>query len=166
MINNIVLPATYNEDFMALLVQGPTTVYVYWELSEYHWDIINRYGRAVLRLYSFAGTESNTAQKSLTLEVYPPPFGASWYFNSVKPDAGYICQIGYLQENGEFLPVLSSNSVHTPALPVLYFKPEPKHNTKTTHKAFPAETIIDRNPFSLPLQDVLLKIPFYQGITV
>jgi len=169
--DNIKLPATYNEDAMTLLVQGPDTVYVYWDLSEHHWAIISRHGRAMLKLYRFGGPDADTAQMSLSQEVAPPPFGSNWYFYKVQPDEGYFCEIGYLQEDGEFLPVLRSNYVHTPALPVTEFTPARKHNSKTRPNVFQVEfstkkAVINKKSFELPLQDVLLKMPFYKGISV
>lgn len=171
MADTIVLPVTYNEDVMTLLVQGPDTVYVYWELSEHHWAIINRHGRAILRLYRFAGPETDTAQKLLEQEADLPPFGSNWYFHAVKPDHGYYSEIGYPHEDGEFIPMLRSNNVHTPALPVTKFTPAPKNNPKTMANASQtgfstSKSIVDKKPFELPLQDVFLKMPFYKGISV
>ena len=171
MVDNIKLPATYNEDVMTLLVQGPDTVYVYWDLSEHHWAIINRHDRAMLKLYRFAGPDADTAQRLLVQEVFTPPFGSSWYFYKVRPDEGYFCEIGYLHENGDFLPMLRSNHVHTPALPVIEFIPSRIHNSKTKPNVIHVEfsknkAVINKKSFELPLQDVLLKMPFYKGIFV
>jgi hypothetical protein len=156
---------------MTLLVQGPDTVYVYWDLSEHQWAIINRHGRAMLKLYRYAGADVDTAQRSLSQEVFIPPFGSSWYFYKVRPDEGYFCEIGYMHEDGEFLPVLRSNNVHTPALPVTKFTPARKHNSKTRPNVFQVEfstnkAVINRKSFELPLQDVLLEMLFYKGIFV
>lgn len=171
-VEKISLPVSYNEDVMTLMVQGPDTVFVYWELSDCHWETVNRRGKVFLRLYSFYGQDTNAGHLSMVEEIQLPPFNTNWYFRGVSPDENYCCEVGFLQDEGEFLPILCSNPVHTPALPVNKFELDVKTKAKITPNAFQNSFSKKQQPplsteaFLLPVEEVLSTVSFYKGISI
>ncbi|GBF34474.1 hypothetical protein DCCM_3592 [Desulfocucumis palustris] len=170
MVDKTYLPGSYNEDVMTLMVQGPDTVFVYWELSDSHWATVNKKGKAVLRLYRFSGRDAAAGQQSPVEEIQLPPFNTNWYFSGVGSDQDYYCEVGFLRNDGEFLPVLRSNPVHTPALPVTRFELAAK--TKITANAFQKsfskrqQPSLKKEAFVMTVKEVLSTMPFYAGISI
>ncbi len=101
------LPPNYNENTLLLLVQTPTILYAYWDLSGGLKDALNRQGNNLLiRLYVegqglFGSWDIDTA-------------GKSFYFTNVKPGLTYYCEIGSSGTENRFYPLLRSNPVTAP----------------------------------------------------
>lgn len=102
------LPPSYGENTLVALVQGPNVVFVYWELTQEMWRLLNA-GRPVLRLYE-AGGEQN----ALLEEVSPYWHTGRWYFRHVSGGRSYRCELG-LWEGETFYSFLRSDRVDTPS---------------------------------------------------
>lgn len=103
---NISLPPGYNESRLLLLMQSPRILYVYWELSQGLKQALS--GKKIqLRLNAggqdpFCTTQTDLLQKS-------------YYFTDVEPGLSYYCEIGVLNAENEFFPLLRSNFVNVSA---------------------------------------------------
>jgi hypothetical protein len=108
-------------DTLCLLVQNPTTLYAYWELSERKRSLVDQHYNAdwrelqpTLRLYdvtglSFDGSASG-AVRQYKLEGYD-----SCYLGELEADRAYVADLGIWNRYEQFIPLLRSNTVHTPS---------------------------------------------------
>ncbi|MDA8336413.1 MAG: DUF4912 domain-containing protein [Peptococcaceae bacterium] len=108
------LSAGYNENVLVLLVQNPTVVFAYLELSENFWGALVQHGRPVLRLYDVTAGHS-TAGHQVVVEEVVPPFTANWYFRGLVPGRTYAGELGWRDEQGLFVSLLRSNPAATPS---------------------------------------------------
>lgn len=102
----VLLPSDYHENALFLLVQSPRVLYVYWELSPGLKDLLEDKEKVQIRLNiesrgPFYTTDLNMSQKS-------------FYFSDVEPGFTYNCEIGIINQEDLFYPLLRSNSVTTP----------------------------------------------------
>lgn len=168
MLYDNLLPPSYNENIMTLLVQGPEVIFIYWELSECHWKVVQGHGDCYLRLYR-PGEEKNGGNSPDPVEeVCLPPFAGNWYFNNIAPDHDYFCELGF-KISGSFLPILKSNIIHTPALPVNEFKPVLKPQKQDRVNNSPGSganpgAAIKPDELMLSMREVMSTMPFYMGI--
>jgi len=100
------LPSGYEENTLFLLVQSPRVLYVYWELSPGQRLALAEKGRLQLRL--------NTHGPEIYRCHNIDPSWDSFYFKGVVPGREYYCEIGVQNVNGEFYPLIYSNTVFTP----------------------------------------------------
>jgi len=92
---------------LRLLVQNPRVVFAYWELSAGLKEAL--WGRKVeLRLFNEKGKAVLAAEIELAVKNY--------YFTGLEPDSIYTCEIGVINRNNEFYPLLRSNAVRTPSV--------------------------------------------------
>lgn len=102
----ISLPPDYHENALFLLVQSPTVLYVYWELSPGLKDALNEKSKVQIRLNHEGRGPYRTSEINLLQK--------SHYFSDVEPGLSYNCEIGIFNSGNEFYPLLRSNSVNTP----------------------------------------------------
>ena len=113
------LPKSYNTDKLVGLPVNPSWVHFYWDYSDQTLELIKRLEKRgqslLLRIYDitfidFDGTNAH--------QVWEYDIGngktKKYYANVNSPNATYISEIGYLNDDGEFITILRSNSVHTP----------------------------------------------------
>ncbi|MEW6181880.1 MAG: DUF4912 domain-containing protein [Bacillota bacterium] len=106
------LPAGYKENSLVLLVQNPTVLFAYWEISDAAWALFAD-RKMSLRLYSLAdGNYSACGTASPSFSI------GTWYFRGITPGERYRCELGWW-ENGEFFPLLCSDVVEVPPDKVL-----------------------------------------------
>lgn len=104
------LPRHYNENRLVLMVQEPTVIFSYWELSRGQWESLGEGRSLFLRIYTTKSNRVSTVLKEVSL----PPFTNDWYFCDLLPDQTYQAELGYYGPEGEFYPLLRSNRVVTP----------------------------------------------------
>ena len=103
---NMFLPLEYHENALSLLVQSPSVLYAYWELSPGLKNTLSENEKVQIRLNS-DGIGVNQVYDIDLLEN-------SCYFENVKPGLSYYCEIGKVNTDNMFLPLLRSNTVVTP----------------------------------------------------
>ncbi len=93
------LPPHYQQNYLELLVQGPTCLYAYWETESMEQTPVLR----LLRLEDqrFWQKETNWQQSNL-------------FWPELKPNQSYRLELGYLNSAGEFNCFLVSKAVRTP----------------------------------------------------
>jgi len=115
---SINIPLSYGKDALAALQINPFWLYFYWDFSNQTANLIETLGNKgkdlILRVYdvTFIIFNSRNANK-----VWEFPIGKisdkSFYVNVNSPNASYLGEIGYFDDENEFVPVLRSNLVHT-----------------------------------------------------
>ncbi len=91
---------------LRLMVQNPWVVFAYWELSPGLQEAL--WGRKVeLRLVNERGGVFFATEIGLAVKDY--------YFTQLEPDKIYACEIGIINHDNEFYPLLRSNAVRTPS---------------------------------------------------
>ncbi|PLV60170.1 DUF4912 domain-containing protein [Thermotoga sp. KOL6] len=118
---DLTLPRTYNKNKLVLMPVNPYVVFAYWDFDKETYHMMkqkSKEGRAIIRLYDvtfirFDGTNAHRIFEyrldEATLEA------ANFYFQVPMPKADYLSEMGYIDEEGKFVPVLRSNVVRTPA---------------------------------------------------
>ena len=158
------LPYRYNETIVKLLYQTPTTLFVYWDISdEDKQKYIKQYGE-----YFFYNTKPVLIVKNKTLhyqyEVEINDFANSWYLQVNDSKCVYEIELGrkainqYVTIPNNYLPVTTSNDIESPNDHVLIenLKPEITFQNVKTHQYYTKPF----NPLSLE------KIYKKQNITV
>jgi hypothetical protein len=103
---NKFVPIEYNENALSLMVQSPTVLYAYWELSHGLRNTLSGKKKVQIRLNIEGDGVSQTYDIDLSEKSY--------YFNDVQPGLSYNCELGTVDDYNIFLPLLRSNTVNTP----------------------------------------------------
>jgi len=106
------LPQEYGRHFIYVLVRDPYYIYTYWEIqTEPQQEALSQLGgsweqvKSILRVYDL--TEKNF------FDVELQGMATCWTLE-VKPNHGYVIEIGLLHEDGRFIVLARSNEVMTP----------------------------------------------------
>lgn len=112
---NFDLPDAYGKDKLVMLPVNSRWVYLYWDFSAETKRRISRYGeRIVLRVYDVTNIVFDGSNAHRVKEVKPSRETNNWYLKVDLSDADYLAEIG-IMENNEFVPLIRSNTVRTPA---------------------------------------------------
>lgn len=103
----IPLPSNYHDNTLVLMMQTPRTLYVYWDLSPSQRAAVAEKKKLQLRL--------NVVNRGVYRSFDIKPFWDSFYITGVDPGLDYYCDISVKEEDGEFYPVIYSNTVSAPA---------------------------------------------------
>lgn len=119
------LPLHYNKTFVKILSQSPTTLFVYWDISdEDKENYIKQYGE-----FFFNDTKpilvvhNNT--KNYSFEVDINDFANSWYIHVLDSDCDYSVELGRRPINEyakspDFLQISTSNDIKSPNDHILF----------------------------------------------
>ena len=110
------LPASYNETSITLLIRDPFWLYVYWDFSRgVKENLEKKFGewkRTPLSLKVWEEQESGGIEPGF-YNVSVNPATGHWYIN-VQPNRQYTVELGYFTPSGEFVTLARSNTVVTP----------------------------------------------------
>lgn len=120
------LPYRYNETVVKILAQTPTTLFVYWDISdEDRKNYINKFGENF-----FENTIPVLLVKNKTLnysfEIEINDFANSWYFNVNDSKCDYEIELGRkaklnkIDLPNNYIPVTSSNVIESPNNHILF----------------------------------------------
>ncbi|MFY0545309.1 DUF4912 domain-containing protein [Brevibacillus sp. H7] len=114
------LPSFYARDRMKLMVQGPSVLYVYWEITWARMRMVASYLQADyrqiqkgIRLYDVTDRLFDGANAHHYRDVTVSDEASSWYIYDVQPGRTYIVDFG-LFHDGRFCPILRSEPAATP----------------------------------------------------
>ncbi|ASC74073.1 uncharacterized protein XM38_050470 [Halomicronema hongdechloris C2206] len=110
------LPGGYGESRIVLLPRDPQMAYAYWDVPNEHREDMRRQGgvRLALRLYDVTDIDLN-AQNSHGLQQYEcDEMARDWYFPVPVSDRDYVVEIGYICNDGRWLVLARSATVHIP----------------------------------------------------
>lgn len=102
----ISLPSNYNDNTLVLMVQTPRTLYVYWDLSPSQRTVLAKKKKLRLRL--------NVVNQGVYRSFDIKSFWDSFYITGVEPGLDYYCDISIQEEDGEYYPLIYSNTSSTP----------------------------------------------------
>ena len=116
------LPYGYNETTVKILAQTPTTLFVYWEISEEdRINLISKYGenffyesRPILIVHNIT--------KNYSFELEINDFANSWYIRCQEPNCDYKIELGrkLIQKPEEYIYIDSSNDIISPNDHILF----------------------------------------------
>lgn len=111
----------YEDDIMHAIVQSPTALYVYWELSELSRKMLETHYHAAfdsfrkeLRIIDVTLVEYEKGEANRTYQFELPEMTNSWFVRPLSPNTTYIIEWGIQTIDGDFVPVLRSKPVETP----------------------------------------------------
>lgn len=108
------IPPYYNKDCIAFMPVDPSKEYVYWEISDYTLNQAKsqlKLSESKIILKIFSGVDNYVSEAA---SVAVDKIG-NWYFNIYAPDSLLWSEIGLLDSNGAFHPILVSNKVRMPS---------------------------------------------------
>jgi len=100
------LPTNYNDNTLFLMVQTPRTLFVYWDLSPSQRAALAKKKKLQLRL--------NAVNRGVYRTFDIKPSWDSFYITGVEPGLDYYCDISIKDNDGEFYPLIYSNTVSAP----------------------------------------------------
>lgn len=116
------LPYKYNQTIVKILAQTPTTLFVYWEISdEDRSSLVQNYGenfffdtRPILVVHN------TTNNYSFEIEIND--FANSWYIRTQEPNCDYVIELGrrFNSQQGEYIYINSSNDMVSPNDHILF----------------------------------------------
>ena len=116
------LPYRYNKTVVKVLAQTPTTLFVYWDISdEDRANYISQYGDNFFETTKPVLVIHNET-KNYTYEVEINDFANSWYLHISDPDCKYYMELGRRPKDNysEFIPITDSNQTYAPNDHVLF----------------------------------------------
>ena len=131
------LPYGYNETIVKVLAQTPTTLFVYWDISEDDRNtLISKYGenffyesRPILIVHNIT--------KNYSFEIEINDFANSWYIRCQEPNCDYTIELGrkIIDRPEEYIYIESSNDMISPNDHILFEETDLGHirfrNVKT-----------------------------------
>lgn len=120
------LPYRYNQTIVRVLAQTPTTLFVYWDISDEDKNkYIEQYGE-----YFFNNTKPvlivHNKTKNYDFEVDINDFANSWYLNLPDSNCDYQVELGrrpineYVTISNNYLPITYSNDIDSPNDHILF----------------------------------------------
>ncbi|WP_028546026.1 DUF4912 domain-containing protein [Paenibacillus taiwanensis] len=112
-------PPRYDTQIIHLMIQSPTVLYAYWEISERRRRMIAaHYGKRWDELCKVARLlRSFTTPPSAAVESYTDVFVHDtdrWYFRHLEPNVVYQLEYGLLTDDHLFVSLLRSPAIRTP----------------------------------------------------
>lgn len=105
------LPNKYDKTVVRLLVQSPTRMFVYWQVSDDFVKNFNLHHRAYAEWSPVLKIRNITMNYSYDLPI--DPFTTNYYIEVKDPDCEYQVELGRRLKN-EFVNIYTSNSAQVP----------------------------------------------------
>jgi len=116
------LPYKYNQTIVKILAQTPTTLFVYWEISDNdRASLVQNYGENF-----FADTRPilivHNTTNNFSFEIEINDFANSWYIRTQEPNCDYVIELGrrFNNHQGEYIYINSSNDMVSPNDHILF----------------------------------------------
>ena len=116
------LPYRYNETTVKILAQTPTTLFVYWDISDDDRNnLINKLGenffyetKPILIVHNLT--------KNYSFEIEINDFANSWYIRTQEPNCDYVIELGRkdFSKPQEYVHIYSSNDIVSPNDHILF----------------------------------------------
>jgi hypothetical protein len=112
-----------DRDTLHLLIQSPTVLFAYWQLSgrkmnmvQEHFDKDWKALQPTLRFYHVTNLPIDSYQAHHGVSELHLPQGGSCFLSGFHPGQSYFADLGIVNEQGQFLPLLRSNTIQTPPI--------------------------------------------------
>lgn len=116
------LPYRYNQTIVKILAQTPTTLFVYWDISDEDRKSLNdKYGESFFYESKPILVVHNTTH-NYTFEIEINDFANSWYIRTQEPNCDYVIELGRRFHNNasEYIYINSSNDMVSPNDHILF----------------------------------------------
>ena len=116
------LPYGYNQTTVKILAQTPTTLFVYWDISEEDRNnLIKLHGENFFYETKPILIVHNTT-KNYSFEIEINDFANSWYIRCQEPNCDYVIELGrkIIQKPDEYIYIDSSNDIISPNNHILF----------------------------------------------
>lgn len=116
------LPYRYNQTIVKILAQTPTTLFVYWDISDEDRKSLNdKYGENFFYESKPILVVHNTTH-NYTFEIEINDFANSWYIRTQEPNCDYVIELGRRFHNNasEYIYINSSNDIVSPNDHILF----------------------------------------------
>jgi len=116
------LPYRYNQTIVKILAQTPTTLFVYWDISdEDRSTLVNMHGDNFFNETRPVLIVHNTT-KNYSFEIDINDFANSWYIRTQEPNCDYVIELGrrFNRFSGEYVFINSSNDIVSPNDHILF----------------------------------------------
>jgi phosphate transport system substrate-binding protein len=112
------LPSGYDESRIVLMPRDPQWAYTYWDIPSRHKEELRQQGgsKLALRFYDVTDVDMDYQNPHSVQEFECEEMGREWYLPVPVSDRDYIVEIGYLTNDGRWLMLARSNSIHVPPL--------------------------------------------------
>lgn len=135
------LPYRYNQTIIKILAQTPTTLFVYWDISDLDRNnYISKYGKDFFNT-TIPVLIVHNKTKNYSFEIEVNDFANSWYFNVADANCQYTVELGRkkkpnttIEIPNNYVYVTSSNNIEAPNDHILFEKDQKViffKNTKT-----------------------------------
>lgn len=111
-----------DRDILYLLVQSPTVLFAYWQLStrkermvQEHFDADWHTLQPRLRFYDVTEQHFNNHPSNGVTEL-PLPQAESCFLCGFQSGQSYYADLGIMNDQGQFLPLLRSNTIQIPLI--------------------------------------------------
>ena len=114
------LPTQYGDTKVILMVRDPEWLFLYWEISRGHRDMLGLPSegvpeKLVVRLHDVTAIEEfNGTNSAAWYEIPITGEAISWYVHLPQVDREWCAELGVLNVQGEFIQICRSNTVRTP----------------------------------------------------
>lgn len=114
------LPRYYGEDRLVILARDPYSIFAYWEISaptrerlKQEWGE-ERWEKAApqMRIHKHERRREGSVESFYDIALREE--ADNWYIPVLEADRAYHAELGWRFPEGEFKPLLRSNTVHTP----------------------------------------------------
>ena len=105
------LPSRYNQTIIRLLVQSPTRMYVYWEVSD---DIIKEFSKKHINYANCVpALRVTNVSKNYSYMIPVDPYANNYYIDVEDSGCKYIVELGRYCRN-EYISIYASNEAIVP----------------------------------------------------
>ena len=109
------LPWSYGETELVLMPVDPFSIFAYWDFSSKDWDAVRERGRpVVLRVYDITMIHFNGTNAHSHFDVLVALESQNWYIPLWTAEKSLCAELGWLEPNGKFRPLVRSNVIETP----------------------------------------------------
>lgn len=118
------LPYRYNQTTVKILAQTPTTLFVYWDVSDDDRNILmNKHGDNLFH-DTIPILLVHNITKNYSFEIQINDFANSWYIRTQEPNCDYVVELvrKRINDNNEYIHIYSSNEIVSPNDHVLFEK--------------------------------------------
>ncbi|MDD2523869.1 MAG: DUF4912 domain-containing protein [Endomicrobiia bacterium] len=121
-VNKAGLPLDYGDTKITVLPRDPICLFAYWSISKQISEKIeNQFGKNVfngskliIRVYDTTDISFDGNNANRYFDIFVTPDSDSWYINVGEFNRCWCVDIGYLTNDGKFIPVARSNKVDMP----------------------------------------------------
>lgn len=107
------LPDRYNETKLMLMMRDPEWCYFYWDVSDHDFDSNHLHNKPLhVRIFQLSGVDISKHKEHIDIEVSSKH--GTWYIMLGLPHNYFFGELGYYNEEGNFIVLTKSNIVYAP----------------------------------------------------